>query len=246
MSKTIVSFGGGVNSTALLLGLHERGEKPDAILFADTGGEKPPTYVHVERMQAWCESVKFPLIEVVRNKITLEQSNLQNETIPSKAFGFGTCSERFKIDPQRKWVKQRGFDDATFLVGIHSGETRRATRLVTDSGQSIRYPLIEWAWGQADCENAIARNGIERPCKSACFFCPAMKKHEVLRLAKEYPELFERAVTMERAALEAGNLQTVKGLGRNWSWEKLVAADERQQKLFADDQAPMCDVCVDW
>jgi hypothetical protein len=245
-AATVVSFGGGVNSTALLFGLYERAEKPTAILFADTGGEKPPTYAHVEEMQAWCHRVDFPEITIVRNKTTLEASNLANETIPSKAFGFGTCSERFKIDPQRKWIKAQGWTDVTFLVGIHAGEARRAKRLVTDGGQAIRYPLIEWGWGQEDCEAAIARHGMAQPCKSACFFCPSMKKQEVLRLAKEFPDLFERAVTMESAALEAGNLQTVKGLGRNWSWGKLVAADERQQRLFADDQAPMCDVCVDW
>jgi len=33
----MVSFGGGVNSAALLVGMHERDERPDAILFADTG-----------------------------------------------------------------------------------------------------------------------------------------------------------------------------------------------------------------
>ena len=37
--KTIVSYGGGTNSTAMLVGLWERGERPDAIVFADTGGE---------------------------------------------------------------------------------------------------------------------------------------------------------------------------------------------------------------
>ena len=40
---SVVSFGGGVNSTALLIGLEERDERPDYILFADTGGEKPET-----------------------------------------------------------------------------------------------------------------------------------------------------------------------------------------------------------
>jgi hypothetical protein len=245
-APSVVSFGGGINSTALLFGLHERGEKPDAILFADTGGEKPPTYEHVVKMQEWCQQAGFPEITIVRNKTTLEEANLQNETIPSKAFGFGTCSERFKIDPQRKWIKAQGWTHVTFLVGIHAGETRRATRLMTDGGQAIRYPLIEWGWGQSECEAAIDRNGMAKPCKSACFFCPSMKKREVLALSKEFPDLFERAVEMESAALAAGNLQTVKGLGRNWSWSALVAADERQMKLFTDDQAPLCDVCVDW
>lgn len=34
---------------------------------------------------------------------------------------------------------------------------------------------------------------------------------------EEYPEIFQRAINLERNAAE--NLQTVKGLGRKWSWE---------------------------
>jgi hypothetical protein len=36
----IVSYGGGTNSTAMLIGLWQRGVKADLILFADTGGGK--------------------------------------------------------------------------------------------------------------------------------------------------------------------------------------------------------------
>jgi len=46
-----VSFGGGTNSTAMLIGLWERGIRPDFITFEDTGGEKPHTYKHIEDMQ---------------------------------------------------------------------------------------------------------------------------------------------------------------------------------------------------
>jgi hypothetical protein len=75
-----------------------------------------------------------------------------------------------------------------------------------------------------------------------------MRKAEVLALAKSDPELFQRAVEIERVAKEAGTLQTVKGLGRLWSWESLVKADESQLRLplFDDVQAPICDQCVDW
>ena len=49
---SVVSYGSGTNSTAMLVGLHERGEKPDLILFADTGGERPDTYRHKEIVNA--------------------------------------------------------------------------------------------------------------------------------------------------------------------------------------------------
>jgi hypothetical protein len=31
----VVAYGGGTNSTALLVGMHERQQRPDLILFAD-------------------------------------------------------------------------------------------------------------------------------------------------------------------------------------------------------------------
>ena len=60
-----VSYGGGTNSTAMLVGLKNRGITPDAITFADTGGEKPHTLLHVSAMQEWCSAVGFPPITVV-------------------------------------------------------------------------------------------------------------------------------------------------------------------------------------
>lgn len=65
-----------------------------------------------------------------------------------------------------------------------------------------------------------------------------MKKHEVISLAREYPDLFQRAVKMERNA--APNLETVKGLGRNWSWESLVKADDAQRKMMFETVEPHC------
>jgi len=43
------AFGGGRNG-AYLLGLYERGTRPDLIKFADTGEEKPETYNHTDEL----------------------------------------------------------------------------------------------------------------------------------------------------------------------------------------------------
>ena len=40
-APVILNFGGGVNSTALILEMVARGERFDFVIFADTGGEKP-------------------------------------------------------------------------------------------------------------------------------------------------------------------------------------------------------------
>ncbi len=40
----VVACGVGRDSTGMLVGLHERQVRPEAILFADIGGEKQATY----------------------------------------------------------------------------------------------------------------------------------------------------------------------------------------------------------
>jgi len=241
---TVVSFGGGVNSTALLIGLEERGERPDFILFADTAAEKPETYKHVERIQQWLADHDMPEITTVMEKNGLEDDCLARETLPGKAFGFGSCSERYKVRPQRRWLKEQGVTDVMWLVGIHYGERKRAQRQLNQR-IDVRFPLIEWRWDQVECVEAIQCAGLPVPVKSACFFCPAMKKPEVIELSQLHPDLFNRAVEIEQAAIESGKLTTVKGLGRRWSWEELVRADQEQAKLFTDEQAPLCEACID-
>lgn len=253
----VVSFGGGVNSTAVLLGMHERGERPDAILFADTGGEKPRTYEHVELMMKWCESHGMPpMIRVSYSESahgSLEQECINNGTLPSKAFGFGGCSQKWKRAPMDRWINrwqpaisawEKG-EKVARLIGIHAGEHRRG-KIPDDDKFTYRFPLREWGWAQQECEAAIIRHGLEVPIKSACFYCPAMRKAEVIALSKEHPDLFQRAVEMERNAKECEGLEVVKGLGRHWSWEDLVKADKQQLRMFGDDQAPLCDTCLDW
>lgn len=256
---SVVSFGGGVNSTAMLIGMKERGLRPNAILFADTGGEMPATYKHVAEMQQWCIENGMPEITGVSYDTsrhgTLEQECINNGTLPSKAFGFGGCSQKWKRYPMDRWIKQwepakqaweRGEKVARW-IGIHAGEVKRG-KIPDDDKFTYRFPLKEWGWNQESCEAAIARAGLELPTKSACFFCPSMRKVEVLALAKKHPELFERAVELERNAKECEGLDVVKGLGRHWSWEALAKADKEQLRLplFEDLQAPLCDTCVDW
>ena len=132
-------------------------------------------------------------------------------------------------------------------IGIHAGETRRG-KIPDDDKFTYRFPLKELGWNQVHCEEAIRNAGLFIPTKSACFFCPSMRKVEVLALAKEHPDLFDRAVAMEQNARECEGLDVVKGLGRHWSWEALAKADASQMRLplFEDLQAPLCDTCVDW
>lgn len=254
----LVSYGAGLNSTALLIGLSERGVRPDLITFADTGGEKPETYDHLARMQTWCASVGFPAIDVVRlhkpiaGDQTLEAERLRLGTLPSRVVGNGTCAMRWKLEPQEKFLKAWGKyqecvargDKPIRALGFDVDEQSRAD-VVEDSLCRYAFPLREWGWTREQCGRAIEKAGLPVPLKSACFFCPSSQKHEVIWLAKVHPDLFARAVALERNALESGKLYNVKGLGRHWSWERLVAATDEERKAFIDQPVEPCLACLD-
>lgn len=117
----ISSYGGGTNSTALLIECVKRGIRIDMILFADTGAEKPHTYAYVEYFSKWLVSKGYPAIKTVRDANTnLEKDCFDRKALPSVVYGKGnSCSQRFKIQPQDKLVNN------SVIVGGATGETDR-------------------------------------------------------------------------------------------------------------------------
>lgn len=123
----VASFGGGVNSTAMLIGMVERGEKCDLILFADTGWEKPHTYEHIVDFSAWLIAHRMPVITTVKSPTrTLETDCIIRKALPSVAYGFKTCSQRFKMQPQEKYLNSLETKDFTKLIGFDADEPQRA------------------------------------------------------------------------------------------------------------------------
>ena len=234
--QIVVSYGGGVNSTAMLCGMIEKNIRPALILFADTGCEHDETLDYVDGFSGWLQKVGFPPVTTVRYEScneTLEAECLVNETLPSLAFGFKGCSVKWKRQPMDKFNKSWTDKPVTRAIGIHAGEAHRGRIDDTDLFH-FWYPLIEWNYWQRDCEAIIARNGHPIPRKSSCWCCPAKTKNEVRKQAADRPDLHARCVEMERNARDAGGLKQVKGLGRHWSWEAIAAADAAQLKLLPD------------
>lgn len=240
----IVSFGGGANSAAVLVGLERLRVPVDLILFADTGAEQPHTYQFIQAMDAWLRAHKMPAITVVKNvdrhgeRLTLERECLCSCTLPSLAYGYKTCSQKHKIGPQDKFCNHHPGCRAAWargervvkFIGYDAGEARRRDKARERDGKDKKYqkvyPLLEWGWDREACIRAVETAGLPRPGKSSCFFCPAMTKPEVLELRRRYPDLFARALAMEDAARP--NLTKIKGLGRRWSWREYAAAIDAQ------------------
>jgi hypothetical protein len=62
----VVAYGLGMDSTAMLIEFPPRGIRPDLILFADTGGEKPESYQYLDIIRPFLARVGFPDVTAVR------------------------------------------------------------------------------------------------------------------------------------------------------------------------------------
>ena len=243
MIPHVVAFGGGVDSTAMVLGLIENKKQIDLILFADTGAERPETYAHIDKFSAWLKGKGYPEIIIVKRTRrdgsleTLEEECLRRNNLPAIAYGFKSCSEKHKIRPQNKFMNhwQPALDTwaagnkCVKYIGYDANETRRAENVANrnDPKYVHEYPLIEWDWDRDDCLAIIEKYGFTNVGKSACFFCPSSRKTEVIELHNKHPDLLARALKIESQA----ELTTIKGLGRNYSWQSLIDLHLKNEPL---------------
>jgi len=222
--------------------LRRLGRRPDLIMFADTGGEKDETYNYLPIINAWLERVGFPPVTVVRYVPkdfkhyppyhTLEENCWTNGTLPSLAFGFKSCSLKWKAAPQHSYVKSwmparetwsRG-ERVLKAIGYDAGpaDMRRRNHAGNENDPLYEYwyPLIEWGWDRDRCKAEIAREDLPVPLKSSCFFCPAMKPAEVRELPADK---LRRIVAMEARAKP--RLVKIEGL-----WRKAVKGHRGAEK----------------
>ncbi|MEL6166027.1 MAG: hypothetical protein AAFR37_20560, partial [Cyanobacteria bacterium J06628_3] len=226
------------------------------ILFADTGGEKPETYPYLKIMDEWLTSVDFPEITIVKanNKDeTLEDECLRSQMLPSKAYGRGQCSSKWKIRPQEKyrnqWKRENSFKKHIEFVGIHHGEQRRLINAegylkpLENDKMRVEYPLIMQKINQSACEQLIKAVGLPLPVKSACFFCPSMKPTEIIELKSTHPDLYERALEIERQGMKTA--RTVKGMGRRFAWADVGQLTPLEKALLDQQKANRQCGCID-
>lgn len=193
----VVCFGAGLDSSAMLVALHEADLKPDVITFANTGGEKKATMLHLDRMNKVLASWGWPQIDVCVKKTLpttpyddLYGNCISNETLPSLAFGLKSCSIKYKQGPQDSFligVKSGPFkhpphplwDRATAegvrivkMIGYDCGpaDMRRSKKPPpADSKFDYVYPLQLIGWSRPECAQAIteALGADMVPIKSA-------------------------------------------------------------------------------
>lgn len=221
-APTIISYGGGVQSTAMVVlaatgRLSELGISVDSAVFANVGddAERPETLRYVRRtMSEWAAPRQLPIVEIARTyrngdafpsllEHSLSDAN-RTISIPIRmangAPGNRSCTARWKIEVISKWLRKHGADKhapATVLVGISTDEIERAGRRNAIPTEVVRYPLLELGLSRFDCADIIESEGLPVPPKSSCYFCPFQAPTQWAELRTNEPELFERACEIE-------------------------------------------------
>ena len=228
------SFGGGVQSTAVLV-LQAQNKLPepyDVFLFANVGedSEHPDTieYFHeVHKPFAEKHGIQLEEIRKVKRDGTtptlLEEVMIRDKQgsspplpvyMSNGAPGRRSCTADWKIHVVRKWQRQNGSsreNPAICGLGISVDEIQRAR---SDSGfpdQFLEYPLIDMGLRRSDCVQIIKEAGLPDVARSACWFCPFHGKQHWRDLRNENPELFEKTVQLEKKLNITRNKQKEEG-----------------------------------
>lgn len=190
--KTILSYGAGVNSTAIMALVLQGKLDYDGfeVVFCDTGSEKPETYCYLEYIQKqvpWKIRILKPNVE---GCTSIEEYCLKWRIVPLRFMRW--CTDKFKIRPFRKYTKEIG--EFKHIIGIDYGEKHRA------KDPTALYPLIDLEIDRDGCKEIIKEQGWEVPVKSGCYFCPFARKGEFWELKHKHPDLWARLVKLENAA----------------------------------------------
>jgi hypothetical protein len=170
----VLSYGGGVQSTALLVLAGLGRLAIDAALFANVGedSEHPATLAYVREIAVpWARRYGVPLHTLHRVRRDGRTETLwwrltrpESRSLPipvrmsNGAPGTRSCTADFKIKVVGRWVKAHGASaaaPATVNIGISVDEIQRANTRRVEPHERIAYPLLDVGMRRVDCERLI-------------------------------------------------------------------------------------------
>ncbi len=230
----VVSYGGGVDSTAMILLMLQRGEHIDHVLYAETA-DWPETLVFVDMFDRWLlEKHGVRVTKLLSKYGKIYDYMMERKLVPSYMFP-AKHVERFKISPVEQYlVKIRNGQPVEMNIGIDYDEfTRmrsRRRKWITN-----RYPLVDARIGRRGAENIIRAAGLQVPPKSGCFFCPFQSRKQWLKLRELHPDRFQMAIAMEENCSNKKITMLAPNLGK-----KLRMVDDDWKGQTKLDLEPNC------
>lgn len=259
--KQIVSYGGGTQSTAMILmalngefGL----ERPDFGVYADTGCE--PQFIN-DYVDYFIDLVKnrydFTIYKTM-HKEGLEKHLLSVPTQPRKG-NFYTCSvppfytldedgttgmlmrqctSNYKTDPITKFINSKTDRGELYRVWIGmSFDERERMRISTQKRRTNYYPLVDNHVHRQASIDYIKSHGLRSPMRSSCYFCPFHSNQYWEWMKKYHPSEFSRAIKFEEIvqanAKQQGAIKSIPFLHRSCKpIDQVQFSDPDQLNLF--------------
>jgi len=194
--KYILSYGGGVNSVALLFYLLDEKKPLDEVIFADTGCEIPDTYFYAFKIKSYLEKKNIPFSIVRVKQGTLYDRCKTRKVIPSQIWRW--CTRDLKIRPIHSYYRSLKTYVNQYL-GISYEENDRAKESKVDYITNL-YPLVEEKINRDDCINLIYEKGFTPPPRSGCYLCPFNSVSRWCEIYKNYKELYLKAMELEESS----------------------------------------------
>jgi phosphoadenosine phosphosulfate reductase family protein len=194
--KHILSYGGGLNSTALLVFLIKNHYPLDLVLFADTGSEFDHTYKTVQIYKEYCLNHNIPFVIVKSDKGVIYDYYFNKKITPNRMKR--DCTTKFKITPIRQYIRKNyPKEKFVFYIGIDYDEAHR----MRDSDVKYienKYPLVDNKINRSNCISLLQKEGLYVPQKSGCYFCPFTKKAGWVNLKRHNIDLFNKSMKLEQ------------------------------------------------
>lgn len=219
--KSIVSFSGGKDSTALLLMMLERGMRIDYILFCDTGMEFPQMYEHIERVNAYIGEKYGKMVTVLKSKNSFEYGLLhilrkKGKRAGMHGYGWSSmrnrwCTSMLKREPVQEFMKAHGFNRANtkLYIGIAADEPKRVKDDI--------YPLFEWGITEEQALKYCYKHGFDwgglykERTRLSCWICPLQGVRDLKLLYRDFPDLWAELKRLNDGVIR-NNKEEVQGV----------------------------------
>ena len=232
----VISFGAGINSTAMTIMLVNAGWR-GPIVMADTGTEWPATVCYLNYFEREWLTPRGLAVTVLgadyralvpgRDPRSLIEYCEHYRITPFPATRW--CTTGWKTDVLNHWCAANG--NPRQLIGMAVDEAHR------QKGRAC--PLIDRGIDRKGCVKIIQAEGLDVPQKSGCWICPFMGKRQWRELWQRHPELFERAARLEELATERRHIRssihpdfTVRELERQFVGQRSMFDDGEMDALL--------------
>jgi hypothetical protein len=201
---TVISYGGGVQSTALVvLAVRERWLIDEIVHVDLMDAESPATREYVALFRDW-------LRREYGRDITVIERNMYRDMLDNPAFTpvpwhgkrerfmlSRQCTRQYKVQPLTRYLYDRYPGDCIrLMLGISVDEYHRMRDSSAARIEHV-YPLVDRRLTRWQCRDIIERAGLAVPWKSSCWFCPFRAVVSQWALVQRYPDLAGMARVLE-------------------------------------------------